>query len=50
LRRERVGGPGSADSEWTAVAGIAMLIGKCVMAGEAAALPKLEDELVAMLT
>jgi AcrR family transcriptional regulator len=47
--REPGGEPGPAYSEWTAVAGIAMLIGKRVMAGEAAALPGLEDELVAML-
>jgi AcrR family transcriptional regulator len=40
----------SSDSEWAAVAGIAMLIGKRVMAGAAAALPELEDELVAMAT
>ncbi len=36
------------DAEWVFVAGAAMLIGKRVMAGEAAALPGLEDELVAM--
>lgn len=35
---------------WVLVAGIAALIGKRVLAGEAAALPELEDELVAMLT
>jgi hypothetical protein len=34
-------------AEWSRVAGISMLIGKRVMAGEAAALPELEDELVA---
>ncbi len=34
--------------EWALVAGISMLIGKRVMAGEAASLPELEDELVAM--
>jgi AcrR family transcriptional regulator len=38
-----------ANAEWATVAGISMLIGKRVMAGEAAALPELEDELVAML-
>ncbi|HEX4668770.1 MAG TPA: helix-turn-helix domain-containing protein [Solirubrobacterales bacterium] len=38
------------NAEWSMVAGIAMLIGKRVMAGEAAGLPELEDELVAMLT
>ena len=37
-------------AEWVTVAGIAMLIGKRVMGGEAATLPELEDELVAMLT
>jgi AcrR family transcriptional regulator len=41
---ERVG------ADWTLVAGISMLIGKRVMAGKAAALPELEDELVATLT
>jgi AcrR family transcriptional regulator len=50
LRRERSGDSRSADPEWTTVAGIAMLLGKYVMAGEAAALPGLEDELVALLT
>jgi AcrR family transcriptional regulator len=39
-----------ANAEWATVAGIAALIGKRVMAGEAATLPELEDELVAMLT
>jgi AcrR family transcriptional regulator len=37
------------DAEWVLVAGISMLIGKRVMAGEAAVLPELEDELVAMV-
>jgi AcrR family transcriptional regulator len=50
LRQGRGGEPESVDPEWTAVAGIAMLIGKRVMAGEAAALPGLEDELVAMVS
>lgn len=50
LRREGDGESRSTEAEWTTVAGIAMLIGKRVMAGEAAALPELEDELVAMLT
>jgi AcrR family transcriptional regulator len=35
--------------DWSLVAGISMLIGKRVMAGEAAELPELEDELVAFL-
>jgi AcrR family transcriptional regulator len=48
LRREP--GGESSDFEWATVAGIAMLLGKRVMAGEAAALPELEDELVAMAT
>jgi AcrR family transcriptional regulator len=34
-------------AEWSLAAGASMLIGKRVMAGEAAALPELEDELVA---
>lgn len=38
------------DPEWVMVAGMTMLVGKRVMAGEAAALPELEDELVAMAT
>jgi len=46
---EEEGDPQRPDAEWTLVAGAAMLIGKRVMAGEAAALPALEDELVAML-
>lgn len=51
LRAGREGGEASpVSAEWAFVAGIAMLIGKRVMAGEAAALPELEDELVAMLT
>ena len=36
--------------DWTAAAGISMLIGKRVMAGQAARLPELEDELVAFLS
>lgn len=40
---------GPSDVEWATVAGIAALIGKRVMAGEATALPELEDELVAMV-
>lgn len=42
--------PSGPDAEWVVVAGISMLIGKRVMAGEAADLPRLEDELVAMAT
>lgn len=37
-------------AEWSIVAGTSMLIGRRVMAGEAAALPKLEDELAALLS
>lgn len=36
-------------AEWSVVAGVSMLIGKRVMAGEAPALPELEDELVVLL-
>lgn len=39
-----------ADADWALVAGVATLVGKLVMAGEAAGLPGLEGELVAMLT
>jgi AcrR family transcriptional regulator len=35
---------------WPLVAGASMLIGKCVMAGEAERLPDLEGELVALLS
>ncbi len=52
----RLGGGGESSrgapapaARWALVAGISMLIGKRVMAGEAAELPKLEDELVAAL-
>jgi AcrR family transcriptional regulator len=45
---EGEGDPRSPDAEWIFVAGAAGLIGKRVMAGEAAALPSLKDELVAM--
>jgi AcrR family transcriptional regulator len=41
--------PSRPNAEWALVASISMLIGKRVMAGEAARLPELEDELVAML-
>lgn len=37
-------------AEWPVVAGISMLLGKRVMAGEADALPGLEDELVVRLS
>lgn len=37
-------------AEWPLVAGAGALIGKLVMAGEAASLPELEDELVALLS
>jgi len=42
--------PARPDAEWVFVAGAAALIGKRVMVGEAASLPELEDELVAMAT
>lgn len=53
--RLRAGREASADAslpnaEWTLVAGISVLIGKCVMAGAAEGLPELEDELVATVT
>jgi len=38
------------NADWARVASISMLIGKRVMAGEAASLAQLEDELVAMTT
>jgi AcrR family transcriptional regulator len=41
-------GSSGSQAEWVLVAGIAALIGNRVMAGEAANLPQLEDELVAM--
>jgi AcrR family transcriptional regulator len=44
------GDPPNPDADWVLVAGIVMLIGKRVMAGEASGLPQLEEELVAMLT
>jgi AcrR family transcriptional regulator len=47
--REDGGDPTRSNAEWATVAGIAMLLGKRVMAGEAATLPELEDELVAMV-
>jgi AcrR family transcriptional regulator len=43
-------GEGDGLAAWTTVAGVSALIGQRVMAGEATALPQLEDELVAMAT
>lgn len=53
--RLRKGRPESAaptfpNVDWAMLAAASMLVGKRVMAGEAAGLPELEDELVAMLT
>jgi AcrR family transcriptional regulator len=50
--RLRAAGAGGStpNPDWAVVAGIAALIGKRVMAGEATALPGLEDELVGMAT
>jgi AcrR family transcriptional regulator len=52
LREGREAGddPARPNAEWALVAAISMLIGRRVMAGEAAGLPELEDELVAMVT
>ncbi len=50
LRAGREPGGAPANADWGLVAGTAALIGKRVMAGEAASLPELEAELVAMLT
>jgi AcrR family transcriptional regulator len=50
LRAGREPGGDSASAGWVLVAGIAALLGKRVMAGEAASLLELEDELVAMLS
>ena len=47
--RGSAGDPSRPNADWALVAAASMLIGKRVMAGEAAALPALEDELVAML-
>jgi AcrR family transcriptional regulator len=47
--RTEEGDPAPPGAEWVLVAGAAMLIGKRVMAGEAASLLELEDELVAMV-
>jgi AcrR family transcriptional regulator len=48
--REGKDDPPRPNAEWALVAGIAMLIGTRVMAGEATSLPQLEDELVATVT
>jgi AcrR family transcriptional regulator len=51
LRAERKpNGDALPNADWALVASISMLIGKHVMAGEAASLPRLQDELVAMVT
>jgi AcrR family transcriptional regulator len=42
--------PRSGVTDWAMVAGMAMLVGKRVMADEAATLPELEDELVTIAT
>jgi hypothetical protein len=47
--RDDPGPPPSPNAEWTTIAGISMLIGKRVLAGNAADLPELEEELVAMV-
>jgi AcrR family transcriptional regulator len=47
--READAAPSGPDADWVLVAGISTLIGKRVMAGEAAGLHELEDELVAMV-
>jgi AcrR family transcriptional regulator len=46
--RESSSDPSLPNADWALVASISMLVGKRVMAGEAASLPELEDELVAM--
>jgi AcrR family transcriptional regulator len=46
--READGDPSRPNADWAFVASASMLIGRSVMAGEAASLPDLEDELVAM--
>jgi AcrR family transcriptional regulator len=50
LRAGLAAEPPTSASAWVLVAGIAALIGKRVLAGEAASLPELEGELVAMVT
>ena len=49
LRAARETDPDRPHADWAAVASISMLVGKRVMAGAAASLPELEDELMAML-
>jgi AcrR family transcriptional regulator len=51
LRAGRQPGDGSSvpNADWVLAAGISMLVGKRVMAGETAGLPEFEDELVAMV-
>lgn len=46
--RESSGGEALPNADWALVAAFAMLVGRRVMAGEAAGLAELEDELVAM--
>lgn len=41
--------PDRPHADWAVIASISMLVGKRVMAGEAATVPELEEELVAML-
>lgn len=48
--RDATADPSRPHADWVLVASISMLVGKRVMAGEAASLPQLEDELVAMAT
>jgi AcrR family transcriptional regulator len=48
--RDASADPSLPDADWALAAGISMLIGKRVMAGEAGTLPQLENELVAMIT
>jgi AcrR family transcriptional regulator len=48
--REASRDPSLPNADWALVASISMLVGKRVMAGEAASLSQLEDELVAMAT
>ena len=48
--REQGEAPRSGARDWAVVAGMAMLVGKRVLAGEAASLPELEDELVTIAT
>jgi AcrR family transcriptional regulator len=48
--RKSDGDPALPNADWALIASISMLVGKRVMAGEAASLPQLEDELVMMAT